>query len=180
MNKEEARKEKFKLAITSTVKAISGKEKIEINFGDRNSNLKNSIFFQLDNLKNLEDFTKIRAKTDSRALKIRYSNKKIYEKNLPTNSTNKFLYYLSEKIRYEQIGSNNLKGIRKNLLNNYELKQKFIKKNQLKSKEDVKVGEAFELYLLKNFLNVKLNKLSEQTLNYWKKEFDERISRAVG
>ena len=179
MDKEEARKEKFKLAITSTVKAISGKEKIEINFGDRNSNLKNSIFFQLDNLKNLEDFTKIRAETDSRALKIRYSNKKIYEKNLPTNSTSKFLYNLSEKIRYEQIGSNNLKGIKKNLLNNYELKQKFRKKNQLKSKEDVKVGEAFELYLLKNFLNVKLNKLSEQILNYWNKEFDEKIKNKI-
>ena len=179
MGKEEARKEKFKLAITSTVKAISGKEKIEINFGDRNSNLKNSIFFQLDNLKNLEDFTKIRAETDSRALKIRYSNKKIYEKNLPTNSTSKFLYNLSEKIRYEQIGSNNLKGIKKNLLNNYELKQKFTKKNQLKSKEDVKVGEAFELYLLKNFLNVKLNKLSEQILNYWNKEFDEKIKNKI-
>ena len=179
MDKEEARKEKFKLAITSTVKVISGKEKIEINFGDRNSNLKNSIFFQLDNLKNLEDFTKIRAKTDSRALKIRYSNKKIYEKNLPTNSTSKFLYNLSEKIRYEQIGSNNLKGIKKNLLNNYELKQKFTKKNHLKSKEDVKVGEAFELYLLKNFLNVKLNKLSEQILNYWNKEFDEKIKNKI-
>ena len=179
MDKEEARKEKFKLAITSTVKVISGKEKIEINFGDRNSNLKNSIFFQLDNLKNLEDFTKIRAETDSRALKIRYSNKKIYEKNLPTNSTSKFLYNLSEKIRYEQIGSNNLKGIKKNLLNNYELKQKFTKKNQLKSKEDVKVGEAFELYLLKNFLNVKLSKLSEQILNYWNKEFDEKIKNKI-
>jgi len=179
MNKEEARKEKFKLAITSTIKVISGKEKIEINFGDRNSNLKNSIFFQLDNLNNLEDFTKIRAETDSRALKIRYSNKKIYEKNLPTNSISKFLYNLSEKIRYEQIGSNNLKGIKKNLLNNYELKQKFTKKNQLKSKKDVKVGEAFELYLLKNFLNVKLNKLSEQILNYWNKEFDEKIKNKI-
>ena len=179
MDKEEARKEKFILAISSTVKGISGKEKIEINFGDRNSNLKNSIFFQLDNLKNLEDFTKIRAETDSRALKIRYSNKKIYEKNLPTNSTSKFLYNLSEKIRYEQIGSNNLKGIKKNLLNNYELKQKFTKKNQLKPKEEVKVGEAFELYLLKNFLNVKLNKLSEQILNYWNKEFDEKIKNKI-
>ena len=179
MDKEEARKEKFKLAIASTVKAISGKEKIEINFEDRNSNLKNSIFFQLDNLKNLEDFTKIRAETDSRALKIRYSNKKIYEKNLPTNSTSKFLYNLSEKIRYEQIGSNNLKGIKKNLLNNYELKQKFTEKSQLKSKDDVKVGEAFELYLLKNFLNVKLNKLSEQILNYWNKEFDEKIKNKI-
>ncbi len=89
------------------------------------------------------------------------------------------MYDLSEKIRYEQIGSNNLKGIKKNLLSNYELKQKFRKKNQLKSKEDVKVGEAFELYLLKNFLNVKLNKLSEQILNYWNKEFDEKIKNKI-
>ena len=37
MDKEEARKEKFKLAITSTFKVISGKEKIEINFEDKNS-----------------------------------------------------------------------------------------------------------------------------------------------
>ena len=133
----------------------------------------------LNNLKNIDDFTKIRAEADSCALKIRYSNKKIYEKNLPTNSTSKFLYNLSEKIRYEQIGSNNLKGIKKNLLNNYELKQKFKKKNQLKSKEDIKVGEAFELYLLKNFLNVKLNKLSEQILNYWNKEFDEKIKNKI-
>ena len=179
MNKEESRKERFKIAIASTVKVISGKEKIVINFGDKDSNSKNSDFFQLDNLKDSEDFTKIRAEADSRALKIRYSNKKIYEKNLPTNSTNKFLYDLSEKIRYEQIGSNNLKGIKKNLLSNYELKQKFIKKNHLKSKDDVKVGEAFELYLLKNFLNVKLSKLSEQMLNYWKKELDEKIKKKI-
>ena len=179
MNKEESRKERFKIAIASTVKVISGKEKIVINFGDNDSNSKNLDFFQLDNLKDSEDFTKIRAEADSRALKIRYSNKKIYEKNLPTNSTNKFLYELSEKIRYEQIGSNNLKGIKKNLLNNYELKQKFIKKNHLKSKDDVKVGEAFELYLLKNFLNVKLSKLSEQMLNYWKKELDEKIKKKI-
>ena len=179
MDKEEARKEKFKLAITSTIKVISGKEKIEINFGDRNSNLKNSNFLQFDNLKDLKDFTKIRAEADSRALKIKYSNRKIYEKNLPTNSTSKFLYNLSEKIRYEQIGSNNLKGIKKNLLNNYQLKQKFTEKNQLKSKEDVKVGEAFELYLLKNFLNVKLDKLSEKILNYWNKEFDEKIKNKI-
>ena len=36
MDKEQARKEKFKLAITSTFKVISGKEKIEINFEDKN------------------------------------------------------------------------------------------------------------------------------------------------
>ena len=38
MDKEQARKEKFKLAITSTFKVISGKEKIEINFENKNMN----------------------------------------------------------------------------------------------------------------------------------------------
>ena len=33
--------------------------------------------------------------------------------------------------------------------------------------------------MLKNFLHVKLNKLSEQTLNYWNKEFDEKIKNKI-
>ena len=47
MDKEESRKEKFKLAIASTVRAISGKEKIEINFGDKNSSSKKLNFLYL-------------------------------------------------------------------------------------------------------------------------------------
>ena len=113
MNKDEARKEKFKIAITSTAKVISEKEKIEFNFNNKNSSSKNLNFFQLDNLQTSDDFIKIRAMADTQALKIKYSNKAIYHKNLPKNSVGKTLYDLSEKIRYEKIGSDNLKGIKK-------------------------------------------------------------------
>ena len=41
MNKEEALKEKFKIALTSTIKVISEKSKIEINFGNKNLSSKN-------------------------------------------------------------------------------------------------------------------------------------------
>ena len=77
MNKEEALKEKFKIALTSTVKVIAEKEKVEINFGKKNLNSKNLHFFELDNLKSINDYTKIRAETDSEALKLKYSNNKI-------------------------------------------------------------------------------------------------------
>ena len=179
MNKEEARKEKFKLALTSTIKVISGKEKIEINFKNQNSSSKNLNFFELDNLKNIDDFTKIRAETDSKALKIRYSDKKIYEKNLPKNIKAKFLYDLSEKMRYEKIGSNNLKGVKKNILESYELKQKFKRKDQLKSKDDVHIEEAFEIYLLKKILNLKLNKISKKILNFWEDKFNKTIENKI-
>ena len=175
MNKDEARKEKFKIAIASTVKVISEKEKIEINFDKKNSSSKNLNFFQLDNLKIYDDFVKIRALSDTQALKIKHSNKNIYHKNLPRNSIGQTLYNLSEKIRYEKIGSDYLKGIKKNLLANYELSQKLKRKDQIKSREDVNIGEAFELYLLKNFLDLKLNKLSDKILSFWKDEFDKAI-----
>ena len=149
MNKEEAIKEKFKIALTSTVKVISEKEKVEVNFGKNNLSSKNLRFFDLDNLKDIDDYTKIRAETDSEALKIRYSDNAIYQKNLPKNSNAKSLYHLAEQIRYEKIGSNNLKGIKHNILKNYELRQKYKRKDQLKTKEDVGVAEAFALYLQK-------------------------------
>ena len=116
MNKEEALKEKFKIALTSTIKVISEKDRVEVNFENKNLSSKNLSFFDLDNLKSIDDYTKIRAETDSEALKLRYSNKKIYQENLPKASTAKSLYNLTEKIRYEKIGSNDLWGIRQNLL----------------------------------------------------------------
>ena len=179
MNKEEALKEKFKIALTSTIKVISEKDKVKVSFENKNLNSKNLQFFDLDNLKSLDDYTKIRAETDSEALKLRYSNKKIYQKNLPKTSTAKSLYNLTEKIRYEKIGSNNLKGIKKNLLKNYELRQKYKRKDQLNTKEDVSAKEAFELYLLKHFHNVKLTKLSKGILGFWEKMFDKKLNNKI-
>jgi len=179
MNKEEALKEKFKIALTSTIKVISEKDKVKVNFENKNLSSKNLQFFDLDNLKSIEDYTKIRAETDSEALKLRYSNKKIYQKNLPKTSTAKSLYDLTEKIRYEKIGSNNLKGIKQNLLKNYEFRQKYKRKDQLNTKEDASAKEAFELYLLKHFHNVKLTKLSKEILGFWEKMFDKKLNNKI-
>ena len=44
-----------------------------------------------------------------------------------------------------------LKGISKNLNENYNQKINLKRKDQLKNKEDVGVVEAFELYMLKKF-----------------------------
>ena len=87
---------------------------------------------------------------------------------------------LSEKIRYEKIGSDNLLGVKKNIEKNYLLKLKLKRKDSLKTKDDVNVGEAFELYLLKNFLiTYKINKISSEILSYWEKIFDEKMKNKI-
>ena len=178
MNKEDNFKEKFKEALISTVKVISDDYKKE---KDENNKFvsKNFSFFELNNLNDKQEYTKLRAETDSEALKRKFSNNRIYQKNLPNNTSCKLLYEVSEKIRYEVLGTKMLNGISKNLKDNYSYKILFNKKDQLKSKDDVKIAEAFELYMLKNFLDIKLNTYSEKILSFWEKDFDNSFNKHI-
>ena len=78
-------------------------------------------------------------------MRRKFSDKNIYQKNKPSNYSGKLLYDISEKIRYELLGTNMLKGISKNLKDNYSNKILNKKKIELKSKDDVKIEEAFEI-----------------------------------
>ena len=71
-NKEDSLKEKFKQALTSTVKVISDDYKPNIN--NKNSNSKNADFFKIDDLSKKDDFVRLRAESDSPALKKKFSN----------------------------------------------------------------------------------------------------------
>ena len=176
MKKDENIKEKFRQALNSTIKVISD----DFGEGDKfNKNLssKNFDFFNLDNLNSKQDFTKLRAQTDSEALKRRFSNKSIYQKNLPKNNSCRSLYDISEKIRYELLGTKMLKGISKNFNDNYYNLISLKRKDQLKTKEDTVINEAFELYMLKNYFKIKLNPLCEKILDFWKKDFDKVFSK---
>ena len=84
MDEQEFLKEKFKSAISSTVKAISGNFKLEIKFGSNASSSKHSLNLpEVTDLKKLQDFINLRAYADSEALKIKYTDEKIYTKNEP-------------------------------------------------------------------------------------------------
>lgn len=178
MNKEDNFKEKFKEALISTLKVISDDYKINEN-ENKNLKSKNLNFLGIDSIKNKEDYNKARAETDSEALKRKFSNNNICQKNSPTNSSCKLLYNISEKIRYEVLGTKMLKGISRNLKNNYSYKLLNKKKDHIKSKEDVEIAEAFELYMLKNFMEIKLDSLSEKILSYWEKDFNNSFKNHI-
>ena len=173
-SKETDSKEKFRIALNSTAKVIS--EDFDINKKQtEEKKTKDLISTEIDNLTNPSDFIKLRAETDSIALKKKFSDDFIYRKNLPSNTSSRSLYSIAEKIRYEVLGGKMLKGIEKNFSENYFQIINRKKKDQLKSKDDVSVTEAFELYMLKNFHNIKLNPLTSQMLHFWEKDFDQSI-----
>ena len=176
MNKEDNLKEKFKQALISTIKVISDEYRVETELKE-NLSSKNYNFFELDNLSSKQDYIKLRAETDSEALKRKFSNKEIYKKNLPKNSSCRSLYDITEKIRYELLGTKMLKGISKNLKENYNHKIVIKRKDQLKTREDVSISEAFELYMLKNFFDIKLIPLSEKILSFWENDFKTSLDK---
>ena len=119
MKKDQNIKEKFKQALISTIKVISDdynkdikikKEKISNNFD----------FIEIEKLENLQNYIKLRAEADSEALKLKFSDKETYNQNAPKNSSCKRLYDISERLRYEILGSKMLKGVSKNLKDNYD------------------------------------------------------------
>ena len=177
MSKEDNFKEKFKLALLSTANAIADDYSPD---NDKKNKKKSKIdLFELDKLESRSDFVKYRAEIDSGALKRKFSNTEIFRNNLPQNSSYKQLYELSEKVRCEILGSNILKGVGANLKENYTNEILTKKKDQLFSKEDVSVIEAFELYMLKNFYKINLNSLNEKILSYWENDFDKSLKKHI-
>ena len=176
-NKEDNFKEQFKQALLSTARVISEDYKKDLIKKDKNLSEKKIDLFEITNLSSKNDFIKLRAEADSNALKKRFSDTKIFSKNLPNNPSSKSLYNLAEKIRYEILGTKMFQGIKRNLTENYNQKIQVTRKDQFKSKDDVPLVEAFELYMLKKFFNLQLNVVSSKMLSFWEKDFNSYIEK---
>ncbi len=175
-NKEDNLKEKFKIALNSTAKVIADNYQLKQRNSEKEK-INDLNFIEIDDIKSPSDFVRLRAETDSSALKKKFCNENIYKKNLPRNPSSKSLYNIAEKIRYETLGGKMLKGIEKNFQDNYHQIINKKRKDQLRTKEDVNVSEAFELYMLKNFHKIKLNSVTTKMLNFWEKDFEQAIEK---
>ena len=91
--------EKYKTAIHSTAKAIARNDLRE----------KKEKFDKIPKPKilspeNKEEILEARVTSDSEALKIKYSDENLLNKNLPSGTISRTIYNIAEKIRYEKIG----------------------------------------------------------------------------
>ena len=92
-NKEDNFKEQFKQALISTAKVISEDYNLDFKKIDKELTSKKISFFDVTNLSNKDDFIRLRAETDSGALKKKFSNKEIFNKNSPDEVSYKSLSF---------------------------------------------------------------------------------------
>ena len=166
MDKKNIHLENFKEAITSTVRSISEVVDCKVTYGELNkNNEKNANLPEIKRLENIKDYFALRATADSEALRLKYSNIDIFNNFKPKGSNASKLYEIAEKIRYEKIGSDKFKGIRKNLSNNFENKKT---KNLTE--------DFFEKYLRDYLFNKKEIKNLDSKTKKLKKKLDDKFS----
>jgi len=169
--------ENFKTAISSTVKSLSNSENIEVSFGNQNTKSE-KFLIKLPEIERINDkinYDQVRAIADSESLKIRFSDSKIFQSFEPDGNISKKLYQIAEKIRYEKLGSNQFKGVKKNIEKYYQLRTNSL---DLKSSED-KMIESFENYFREKFLDSKNNKLLNKKLKTYKKDLDDKFKSNI-
>ncbi len=172
MKNDQELNERIKLALTSTFNVLS-KDLISPDKSLKKSKENIIEFSDFEKLTTKKYIEENRAFSDSSALKVYYSKKQIFNKYKPLNNVANSLYQISEKIRYENIGSKKYLGIKNNLLSYYLGKFEGLK--EPKNKEDTSISQAFEIYLVSKFFDLNLNNINQKILNFWKNDFDKEF-----
>ncbi len=172
MKNDQELNERIKIALKSTFNVLS-RDLIPPNKNQKKTKKENIEFSDFDSLAAKKYIEENRAFADSSALKVYYSKKKILNKYKLSNNLANSLYQMSEKIRYEYIGSKKYLGIKNNIVNYYL--NKFENAKEPKDKEDTSVSQAFELYLVSKFFELNLNKKNQKVLNFWRSDFDNEF-----
>ena len=176
MEKKDTHLENFKQALISTIKSISEKNDCEVSFGKQASKDYNNVNLpEIKKLEHFQDFLTMRAKADSEALRLKYSNEDIFNIYKPKGKMAEELYEIAEKIRYEKIGSDTFKGIKENLAENY-------KENKKNTKNEENISEnlsakTFEDYLRSLFFEVEKSKNYTKNIKESKKLWDKNFKK---
>ena len=166
----EKQAENFKIAISSTIKALAKKQDLNIVFSDAPTKESNVINLPKIAFDSIDEYQNIRALADSEALKIKYCNLELLKKFEPRGMIAKNIYKSAEKIRYEKLGSENFAGINLNFKNYYQKKFKEQNEDAYNS-----IEKAFDIILANHLLNLDLNIEEKKSLKNWNKNIDEQI-----
>ena len=161
--------EKYRTAIQCTAKAIA-----RSSFGEKREKFDKISKPKILSAKNNEEILEARVLSDSAALKIKYSDENILNKNQPNGAISKMIYNIAEKIRYEKIGSDQYRGIKNNINKFY---QKKISESNVHSQNFI--ADAFEAYLRNKVMNFSIPNNKKDDFKRWNEIFDNKVAKKI-
>jgi len=149
MKKEDVAYDDFKSATAATLRALAEKKTVAVSYSAAETldhptqpNLEFARLPQPPIYTADHDRNVLRGAADSKALRLKYHDRKTHLHNAPMDLTARAMFDAMEQARYESLGAQAMAGVRANLGSHLEEKFKRLGYTSLKSKEDCTLADA--------------------------------------
>ncbi len=165
----------FKRSTAATVKAIAGREDVEVIFSQGPASVIGNEIRLPTPSTHLTDqeVIRIRGLADGIALKLRYHTESLHARHMPSDQTARRVWDAVEQARVEALGIRHLAGVQGNI--EAALDQKFQAEglDRAASKADMPLSEAMRLFAREAFTGLDSPHSADTALTFWRDEVAE-------
>ena len=177
MSQNDDTREIFKEAVTSTMRAISGNEELNVSFGRGKPYMQGNrarVPLPENDLSDAE-LASLRGVADQFALRIRFHDEGYHRKNRPPAGVAKDVFDCVESARIASIGASLMKGVGMNL--NAHLEQQCVDSgfDTIDHQSQAPLGDAVGMYLREKITGIPVPPSAQNILHFWHDYIDERI-----
>lgn len=166
----------FKQAVTSTMRAISGNDELNVTFG------KGKPYIQGNRARvpppepglSAEELASLRGTADRFALRTRYHDEGRHRRQRPSSGVGQELYDWAEEARVASIGSRLMKGVESNLNAQLEQHCKNHGYDKIETQHQAPLGEAVGM-MIRERMGDSLPPSAEHLLDQWRDYIEENI-----
>ncbi|WP_267177795.1 cobaltochelatase subunit CobT [Sneathiella aquimaris] len=173
---KEAPAEKFKRAVTATMRAMSQDKELDVIYGNDQPGLAAHRARLPNPARDLpvEDIHKVRGKSDSLALRQRYHDDALHSKLVPAGGDAKTVFDTIEQARVESLGANRMKGVADNLYRQLDTRCKESGFDRIYSKEDAPLAEVLGLLVREKLTGTPVPSSASHMVDLWRDELEEK------
>jgi cobaltochelatase CobT len=174
-----AHNEPLKKAVSGCLKAIAGREDVEITFAaDRPVLTGNSARLpEPPRRMSAEDGAILRGLSDAMALRLACHDTKLHKSMAPDGQAARAIYDAVEQARVEAIGAGRMKGVRGNL--SAMLEDKYHRGNfeEITDKADAPLEDAVALMVREKLAGMPVPKSAEKIVDIWRKDVEAKAGK---
>ena len=174
-------REVFKQAVTSTMRAISGNEELNVSFGRGKPYLQGNrarVPLPESNLSR-EELAAWRGTADKFALNTRFHDESYHRAHRPKTGVAQEIFDCVEDARIACIGSYLMKGVQDNL--NAELQEQCVEQgfSTIEHQSQAPLSEAVGMYIREKITGFEVPPAAKNILHFWHEYIEERIGTDV-
>ena len=178
---EDAR-DQFKRSTSATVKAIAGRDDVEVVFAQGPASLIGAeVRLPMPSTHVTEqEIVRIRGLADGMALKLRYHNDAVHARHMPRDQDARKVWDAVEQARVEALGIRHLAGVQNNIASALDQKYQAEGLDRAISKDDMPLSEAMRLFAREAFTGLDSPQSAQHALSFWRKDVELMAGQTLG